>query len=410
MLEPLLIKRYPATVLPAHKVSPGIRQAELLGGWKARVVRTLILVNIILLALSRYGSHRKALAAVRELDKLRLRFRKKGSRPRYLFHGGRFFVNLNTPGWPSRTFNRFVTQQFRKIDGEGPTLSLVLLAITKKCGFRCEHCFEWENLNKPETLSGTDLNRILQRFLGMGASQVQLSGGEPLNRFAALTGLLAPLRGKMDTWLYTTGYALTRERAFSLKRDGLTGVVISIDDHRAEHHDNFRGVPGAWNKAMHAVETARNAGLLVAYSCCATRSFVSLENLWAYLRFAGNSGADFVQFLEPRAVGHYAGRDVELGAEQRAILEDFYESIDKGPERWSRPIVSFHGYHARKSGCSGRARDYVYVDTDGDVHACPFCSRKLFSALDEDLVDKMETLRASGCSVPAYDEPKKQTI
>ena len=386
------------------------RPAWLVSGWSARLVRSGILLNILLLALARYRSLRRARAAMKALDQLRLRHRKAGARPRYLRHGLRFFVNLNTPGWPSRPFNRFVGQQFRKIDGQGPTLSLVLLAITKKCGFRCEHCFEWENLNKAEAMTGTDLNQILQRFSDMGVSQVQLSGGEPMNRFSILTSLLAPLRGKMDAWLYTTGYSLTRERALSLKMDGLTGVIISIDDHRPEHHDRFRGVPGAWNKAMQAVEAARNAGLLVAYSCCTTNAFVCLENLWNYYRFSRKSGAHFIQFLEPRAVGHYAGQDVELGPEQRSILEDFYESIDNENDRWTTPIVSFHGYHARKVGCSGRARDYVYVDTDGDVHACPFCSRKLFSAMDEDLDDKMESLRLGGCPTPSYDHPKKASI
>jgi hypothetical protein len=39
------------------------------------------------------------------------------------------------------------------------------------------------------------------------------------------------------------------------------------------------------------------------------------------------------------------------------------------------------------------------VDTDGDVHNCPFCQRKFFSAMDDSLVDLIEGMKMKGCGM-----------
>jgi radical SAM protein with 4Fe4S-binding SPASM domain len=54
---------------------------------------------------------------------------------------------------------------------------------------------------------------------------------------------------------------LTPELVRSLKDAGLDQMALSLDFPRAELHDAFRGVPGAFAKTMTAVEWAHDAGL-----------------------------------------------------------------------------------------------------------------------------------------------------
>jgi hypothetical protein len=63
------------------------------------------------------------------------------------------------------------------------------------------------------------------------------------------------------------------------------------------------------------------------------------------------------------------------------------------------PSVIYHGYYQRRVGCSGSGVDYVYVDTDGDVHNCPFCQQKRFSAFDDALEENISQMKDSGCGV-----------
>ena len=57
------------------------------------------------------------------------------------------------------------------------------LSITDRCTLRCSYCIPAEGLPwlaKPEMLIDEVLLRIIRVFVGLGAAQVRLTGGEPL--------------------------------------------------------------------------------------------------------------------------------------------------------------------------------------------------------------------------------------
>jgi MoaA/NifB/PqqE/SkfB family radical SAM enzyme len=366
---------------------------------KRKFIRSLIWLNIFWVALKTFKNPIAAFKKMKQLKNLRNRYRDPQILPKYARTGNRYFANFNTPGWPSAAFNRYVKHQLNRFGNEqSNSIYTLVFAITKKCGFQCEHCCEWLNLNKPETLSREDLLLIVHRFYQLGIAQVQLSGGEPLNRLKDIFYLLDNAPKGIDFWLYTTGYSLNAEKAGLLKQHGLTGITISLDHHIAEKHNAFRGVNDAYEKALRAVQYAREAGLAVCFSLCATKDFISMENLLCYADLAKQSGVSFIQILEPKAVGHYAGQDVTLSVQHQKLLEHFFETFNYNPAYTSYPGITYHGYNSRRFGCSGSGVDYVYADTDGDIHNCPFCQRKLFSAFDDSLPDLIHQMKTKGCA------------
>jgi len=367
-------------------------------GFRLRLVRFLIWINIFYIACKEFKDPFKALKNLRQLRKLRNKYRANRSLHKYAKQDKLYYINYNTPGWPSAAFNRYVRHQLSRINGTSASIHTLIFAITKKCGFQCEHCCEWLNLNQPETLSREDLSLVIHRFHSLGIAQVQLSGGEPLNRIDDIYYLLENAPEDIDFWLYTTGYSLNHAKAKLLKKRGLTGITISLDHHVEEKHNEFRGVKDAYDKALRAARIAKEEGLLVCFSICATRSFISETNLFEYAALARDYGVSFIQLLEPKAVGHYAGKDVLLGKEHHQILELFYETMNYDRDYAEWPSVVYHGYNNRHFGCSGSANDYVYADTDGDIHNCPFCYRKHFSAFDEDLPELLMKMKTRGCN------------
>ncbi|MEP6673864.1 MAG: radical SAM protein [Ferruginibacter sp.] len=369
-------------------------------GVHQKIIKVFIWINILRIALRLFKSPRIAFKKAKDLRRLRDQYRNDHSLKKYKKVNGLYFFNYNAPGWPSKTFDRYVKHLFSKVSPE-PTSSLhtLIFAITKKCGFKCEHCCEWENLNQPEQLSKEDLLLITRRFYDIGVSQVQLSGGEPLNRFDDIIYLLDNSPAEINFWLYTTGYQLTRQKAMQLKEHGMTGITISLDDHDPEKHDLFRGKARSFERALLAARYAVESGLAVTFSLCATKNFISNENLMRYAELAKNAGASFIQLLEPKAVGHYAGKDVTLETSHLKILEAFYEKMNYDKAYSSYPLVAYHGFYSRRIGCSGSGKDYLYVDTDGDVHNCPFCQRKLFPALDDALPKRIMQMKTQGCGL-----------
>ena len=314
---------------------------------------------------------------------------------------GRYYWDLYVPGYGSPALNGFFYGEAARLSPGGkpaPRFNNVMVAMTKKCPLRCEHCFEWDALNKPATLTAADFREIIRKMQQRGTGQIQLSGGEPLMEMDLLLDLLTHADPGTDFWLFTSGFGLSQENATKLKNAGLTGVIVSLDHHDPDWHNRFRGSAEAYDWVIRAVKNAADVKLVTALSLCATPGFISETNLHHYALLAKEMGVGFIQVLEPRATGHYRGRDLTLSPGQLQLLADFFLRMNSDPAYLDFPIVCYHGYYQRKVGCFGSADRSVYIDTDGDLHACPFCRRKSGNTLGEDLERSIETLRMSGCS------------
>ena len=385
---------------PTLEVTANHLLPKMISSARQKFIKWLMWNNIFMVAIKKFGDPVVAFQKIKQLKKLRDQHRNYRPSLKYSFTGNKYFINYNTPAWPSKAFNRYISHLLNRTSTNTKTsLNTLVIAITKKCGFQCEHCCEWENLNKPEALSKEDLLLIIQQFQKLGVSQIQLSGGEPLNRFNDILFLLDNVLPGTDLWLYTSGYQLTQEKAKLLKKHGLRGITISLDNYDEELHDVFRGKKGSHQRALQAAQHATQSGLTVCFSLCATKQFISIENLMRYAEVVKNAGTSFIQILEPKAVGHYAGQNVTLNEHHQRVLEQFSEMMNYEKAYSSYPIITYHGHYSRRIGCSGSAKDYLYVDTDGDVHNCPFCQRKLFSALDDSLTDFIAEMKRKGCGV-----------
>jgi MoaA/NifB/PqqE/SkfB family radical SAM enzyme len=320
-------------------------------------------------------------------------------RHKYALIDGKYFIGFGIPKWPSPAFSRFINNHLCKEDREDvPLLDTLIFAVTKSCSFTCEHCFEWNNLNKKETLSQDTLAVIVNRFSHAGISMVQFSGGEPLNRLKDILYVLKNSPRNIEYWMYSNGYAMTGEKARQLKEHGLTGVAISLDHHMEDKHDQFRGVKGSYRKVLDAAKYCEEAGLAVCFSFCATRDTAEEEQLTAFADLAHSSGVQLIQILEARATGHYAGQDVALGNKEINTLENFFLDTNFSESKRHQPSITYHGFYSRRTGCVGGAKSYVYVDTDGYIHSCPFCQQQLYHALDPNLHKLLQEHKKNGCS------------
>ena len=100
-----------------------------------------------------------------------------------------------------------------------------------------------------------------------------------------------------------------------------------------------------------------------------------------YIDFAKNLGVHFVQLLEPKNIGHYADKDVLLEEKHIQQLESFFKIINQDKKYKGYPFIMYHGYHQRRVGCYAGSRS-IYIDSAGDVNACPFCHTKSYNAGD----------------------------
>jgi MoaA/NifB/PqqE/SkfB family radical SAM enzyme len=317
---------------------------------------------------------------------------------------GKYYFNQYTPGWPSKAYDKVIQREIkRRMDPSAPeNLSFVFLAITRKCPMRCEHCFEWDNLNQKESFTREELVQTADLLQKQGVFQFHFSGGEPMVRFKDLLHLMKFATEKSECWVVTSGFNFTKKNAQLLKSAGCTGVVVSIDHYKSDLHNLFRGNNTSFDSAVNAVLAAKQAGLVVSISVCATKSFIEGAHLLPYMDFARELGVHFVQVLEPKNVGHYENKDVLLTSKHIEILDKAFKLVNHSPDYRDYPTMLYHGYHQRRVGCFSGSRS-VYVDSIGDVHACPFCHTKSYNILDM-IRSNNYTLPQKANACPRYDK------
>jgi MoaA/NifB/PqqE/SkfB family radical SAM enzyme len=373
---------------------------SLISGWRKKFVVLSFRLTIIEIAIKSYTNPWHWIYVPLTLIKIR----RKNIGQHYLnklaYVDKRYYWGLYTPGWNGIPFRRFIASEMNHVVPVKQSVNRFInayVAITKKCSLQCEHCYEWENLNKKEVLSPEQLKSIVAKLQQRGVSQIHFSGGEPLLKMDLLIDVLNSAKKETDFWVLTSGFKLTLDNAKKLKRAGLNGVMISLDHYEPEKHNQFRGFKEAYYWVEKGVQNAIDNQLVVALSLCATREFTTFENLITYANLAKKMGVSFVQILEPKAVGHYSGKDVSLSNDQISLLENFYLEMNYDSKYKEYPLISYHGYYQRKQGCYGAGNRSLYIDTDGDLNACPFCQSKTGNVLDEDFDNSISNLQKLGC-------------
>jgi MoaA/NifB/PqqE/SkfB family radical SAM enzyme len=143
-----------------------------------------------------------------------------------------------------------------------PGPHLVSWNITLRCPLRCAHCYvnagEYEAEN---VLSTREAFAVIDQICELGKPVVILSGGEPLMRddiFAiARYGTEKGLKMAMGT----SGVLINGETAGQIRDSGIRRVAISIDSADPGVHDIFRGVAGAWERAVQGIRYCKEAGV-----------------------------------------------------------------------------------------------------------------------------------------------------
>jgi 12,18-didecarboxysiroheme deacetylase len=140
---------------------------------------------------------------------------------------------------------------------------VVVWNVTRRCNLKCLHCYAHA---RDEEFSGElttgEGKSVLDDLAAFGVPVVLFSGGEPLIR-PDLVELAEYAVGKgMRAVISTNGTLIDRRLAGDLKDVGLSYVGISLDG-LSEVNDRFRGVKGAFRKAMDGILACQDAGIKV---------------------------------------------------------------------------------------------------------------------------------------------------
>ncbi|MGD9686931.1 MAG: 12,18-didecarboxysiroheme deacetylase [Desulfobacter sp.] len=140
---------------------------------------------------------------------------------------------------------------------------VVVWNMTRRCNLKCVHCYaKSENLVYDNELTHEQSIAMMDDLAEFGVPVLLFSGGEPLMHPRLVEYAQYAVSKGMRAVISTNGTLITKEKAKQLKEVGLSYVGISLDGLEATH-DMFRGVPGAYQKALQAVDNCQEAGIKV---------------------------------------------------------------------------------------------------------------------------------------------------
>jgi 12,18-didecarboxysiroheme deacetylase len=140
---------------------------------------------------------------------------------------------------------------------------VVVWNMTRRCNLKCVHCYA-QALDRdfPDELTTAEGKALLDDLAAFGCPVVLFSGGEPLLR-PDLVELAAYAVAKgMRAVISTNGTLITPSVARALKDIGLSYVGISLDG-MEQVNDRFRGVKGAFRRALEGIAACQEAGIKV---------------------------------------------------------------------------------------------------------------------------------------------------
>ncbi|GAB2700194.1 TIGR04053 family radical SAM/SPASM domain-containing protein [Thalassiella azotivora] len=283
--------------------------------------------------------------------------------------------------------------------------------VTRACAFACVHCrADAQSRRDPAELTTEEGYRLIDRFAAFGSPILVFTGGDPMMR-KDLFDLIAhaDAAGLRCSLTPTATVLPTVDRLRRAKEAGVRRVALSLDSPSPQVHDDFRKVPGSWERTMTILRNAREVGLSTQVNTTVTTDTVDL--LPEMVRFVRSVGAVqwSVFFLVPMGRGQQLRMiSPERHEEVLTWLHDLAREGDFDVKATAAPMYrrvvaqraaadggapasgagfAFHdGLHRPHQGVND-GRGFLFVSHRGDVMPSGFLPVTVGNVREDDVVD-----------------------
>ena len=208
---------------------------------------------------------------------------------------------------------------------------VVVWNFTNRCNLKCKHCYQEAGPKLKEELDLAARVDIVDQLADEDVFSIAFSGGEPLMDPDLWKVLQRARQRNLYISIATNGTLIIKEVAQRMADCGVNYVEISLDSTKPEVHDEFRGVPGFWEKAVKGIKNAvAQEGFEVGIAATITQ--INIEEIEDLIQLAKNLGAD--KFYAFNFIPTGRGKkivDLDLTPQQREqMLNTLYQHYLKG--------------------------------------------------------------------------------
>ena len=282
--------------------------------------------------------------------------------------------------------------------GPGPPLWL-LLELTYRCPLHCVFCYNpTEFARTGAELPTEDWLRVLREARALGAVQLGLSGGEPLEREDLETIVAEAHRLGYYINLITSGVGLTASRIAALKAGGLDHIQLSFQDSTRELND-FLSSTRTFELKARVAELIRAHDYPMVLNVVLHR--LNIDHVGEILDMAERLGAQYVELANTQYYG-WAWLNRQQLLPSRAQLARAEAATQRFRERVAGRIQVYFVvpdyFERRPKACMGGLGS-VFLGIAPDGIAMPCHAARMLPGLD------LPNVRSADIRTIWYDSP-----
>ncbi len=245
---------------------------------------------------------------------------------------------------------------------------LILMDPTSACNLKCKGCWAAE-YGHNQSLSFEELDDIIEQGKKLGIYFYMYTGGEPLMRKKDLIRLCDKHR---DCYFlaFTNGTLIDDDFANEVARVGNFSVALSIEGFE-ETNDARRG-KGIYQSTLKAMDIMKAHGLVYGTSICYTSQNLETVVSDEFMDLLIDKGVMYSWFFNYMPVGNDAVPELIPSPEQREYI--YHRIREIRAKDGGKPImlIDFQNDGEFIGGCIAGGRNYLHINSAGDVEPCVF--------------------------------------
>jgi radical SAM protein len=263
---------------------------------------------------------------------------------------------------------------------------LVIWETTQACDLACVHCRASAQPERNfDELTTEEAYKLLDEIRSFGSPLMVFTGGDPLKR----PDLFPLMRRSVELGLRTNVSPsatplLTTDAIDEFKRIGLARMAISLDGATAQSHDEFRGIPGTFDRAIVALKHAQKIGLDTQQQTTVTRR--NKHELRDIARIVEDTGGRMWSLFFLVTMGRADTGDDLSAAEYEEVFETIYDISQRSSfEVKTTEAMHYRRFLAQKQKQShtqdqvlyrtagvSDGKGFVFVSHVGDIYPSGF--------------------------------------
>lgn len=249
-----------------------------------------------------------------------------------------------------------------------------VLALTYNCNSRCTMCDIWKIKDSPELKPAVFLN------LPASLRDINLSGGEPFlhPELLAVVRNIRQVVSRARLVVSSNGFAtelIVKKMKEILAIAPDIGVAISIDG-IGEMHDEIRGIPGGFERAIGTVKELQKLGM-TNLRLAFTVMEKNVNHFSKVYDLSRELGVQFTHSFAQSSEFYFGGKSNVENPRQDLLVKQYEHIIGSelkswNIKKWARGYFAFGMFKFITSKnqvlSNAPGRDFFFVDPSGDIY------------------------------------------